>query len=281
VSAGIFVQANNNQLVAAKVAKFALETTGGAKARGLPVTIINVDESPLFEQLRGLSFRCGSGTMRYDRGRVQSFTLARFMPPELMTFEGRAIVIDPDVLALSDIGELLSLELKGNAIAACRRDMGWETSVMLLDCEKLSHWKIESFIARLKDQSLDYLDLLWLREERHVLGLPDIWNSHDKIVPDTKMLHMTRVDTQPWKTGLAVGATLHETPLLGIIPRALARRMLGKPERRFKPHPEITVENAFLAAFKGALASGAVSRTEVSNAVSKQLIRADIWEHVA
>lgn len=281
MGARIFIQASDNQLIAAKVAKFALETTGCARARGVPVTIINVDEIPLFKQLAGLSFRCGGETIRYDSRHVQSFTLSRFMPPALMEYDGRGIVIDPDVLALSDIGELLSLDLKGNAIAACRRDMGWETSVMLLDCAKLSHWTIEGFIARLKDRSLDYLDLLWLREERHVLDLPGSWNSHDKIGPDTKMLHMTHVDTQPWKTGLAVGTTLNEAPVLGIIPRALARRIAGRPVRRFQRHPEANVERAFLVAFKGALASGAVTKAEVSDAVNKQLIRADIWEHVA
>src|SRR4030095_2601669 len=133
-----------------------------------------------FEAFSGVSFRCGPSMVRYDRDYVQSFTLSRFMPPEIMSFSGRALVIDPDVLALGDVGELLTLDLKSNAIAACRRDMGWETSVMLLDCAKLSHWRLGALTASLKDLSIDYLDLMWLRSEPEVLELPGIWNSHDK-----------------------------------------------------------------------------------------------------
>ena len=109
----IFIQANDNQLVAAKVAKFALETRGRAGARGIPVTIMNVDEMPLFEAFSGVAYRCGGQMIRYDRRHVQSFTLSRFLPPEIMSFSGRALVIDPDVLAVSDIDELLSLDFGG------------------------------------------------------------------------------------------------------------------------------------------------------------------------
>jgi len=125
-----------------------METRGCAAIRGVPVTIMNVDEMPVFKAFAGVVYRCGTGTVRYDRDHVQSFTLSRFLPPALMAFAGRALVIDPDVLALSDVGELLSLELAGNAVAACRRDMGWETSVMLIDCAKLTHWKIAPCAAR-------------------------------------------------------------------------------------------------------------------------------------
>ena len=39
---------------------------------------------------------------------LQSFTPLRFMPPQLMGYEGRAIVIDPDVFAVGDVYELLT-----------------------------------------------------------------------------------------------------------------------------------------------------------------------------
>jgi hypothetical protein len=237
---------------------------------------------PVFKAFAGVVYRCGTGTVRYDRDHVQSFTLSRFLPPALMAFAGRALVIDPDVLALSDVGELLSLELAGNAVAACRRDMGWETSVMLIDCAKLSHWKIDELLAGLKNLSLDYLDLMWLRGEPNVLELPGVWNSHDRIGPDVRMLHMTRVDTQPWKSGLPIDSTLRKPPpLLGFIPRALARRLLGRPEPRHKRHPESEVERTFMTLFKEALGAGAVTQAELRDAVAQKLIRPDIWEYVA
>ena len=282
MTARIFIQANDNQLLAAKIAKFAIETRGGAGARNIPVTIMNVDEMPEFKAFAGVSYRCGRGTVRYDPGQVQSFTLTRFLPPAMMGYAGRALVIDPDVLAISDVGELLSLDLEDSAIAACRRDMGWETSVMLLECARLSHWRIESILARLKNQSVDYLDLMWLRDEKRVRQLPNIWNSHDRLGPDVRMLHMTRVDTQPWKTGLLIDSTLPKAaPLLGFIPRAPVRRLLRRPEPRYKRHPDSEVERTFMAVFKGAVSAGSVTESEVADAVARKLIRPDIWEHIA
>lgn len=282
MSVEIFIQANDNQLVAAKVAKFALETRGGAGARGVPVRIMNVDEMKPFEAFSGVDYRCGGQMIRYDRRHVQSFTLSRFMPPEIMAFSGRALVIDPDVLALNDVGDLMSFDFKGNAIAACRREKGWESSVMLLDCAKLPHWRISAILDSLKDGRVDYVDLIWLRNEPNVLDLEESWNSHDKIGPDTRLLHMTRMSTQPWKTGLRVGATRPDAaPFFGVIPRAVIRRWVGKPEPRFARHPDEAVERAFMGLFKDAVRAGAVDRAEITEAIARERIRPDIWEHIA
>jgi hypothetical protein len=282
VGTRVFVQANDNQLVAAKVAKFALETRGRAAHHRVPVMILNVDEMPRFAALAGARYLCGGNVIEHDNDRVQSFTLARFLPPELMGYSGRALVIDPDILALADIGELLSLDLHGNAIAACRRDMGWETSVMLLDCGKLAHWRIDGIIAALTELRLDYLDLMWLRNEANVLALSGAWNSLDHIAPDTKMLHMTRIDTQPWKTGLAIGSTLPAPPpVLGFIPRAFARRLVGKPEPRYKAHPSPDVERTFMTVFKEAVDAGALARSEIEEGIANRHLRPDIWNQIA
>jgi hypothetical protein len=282
VTVEFFIQANNNQLVAAKVAKFALETRGGAAAHGIPVTIMNVDEMPLFAGFSNVPYLCAGGMTRYDRRHVQSFTLSRFLPPEIMSFSGRALVIDPDVLALSDVGELLSFDFVGNAIAACRRDRGWESSVMLLDCSKLLHWRLESILDQLRNSKVDYLDLMWLRNEPNVLELPGSWNSHDAIGSDTRMLHMTRMSTQPWKTGLRVGSTRADVPpFLGVIPRAALRRLVGRPEPRFARHPDADVEHTFMTLFKEAVRAGAIMEAEIADAVAHERIRPDIWEHIA
>ena len=45
------------------------------------------------------------------------------MPPELMGYEGRALVIDPDILAVADVWELLSRDMQGAAIM-CRQRNG-------------------------------------------------------------------------------------------------------------------------------------------------------------
>ena len=71
---------------------------------------------------------------------LQSFTPLRFAPPQLMNYQGRAVVMDPDIFAIGDIWELLNRDMEGAAIM-CRPKSGrkgrkgaFASSVMLLDC---------------------------------------------------------------------------------------------------------------------------------------------------
>ena len=56
---------------------------------------------------------------------AQSFSPLRFMPPEVMGYEGRAVVLDPDIFALGDIWDLLSCDMGGKAILARPRLVSW------------------------------------------------------------------------------------------------------------------------------------------------------------
>ena len=143
---GAFIQANKKQILGAKIAKFALETRGGLQARGIPVTIMEVEKIPAFQAFEGKPYRKGYGPFSLT-GDLQSFTLTRFMPPELMIFDGRALVIDPDIFALSDISALLDIDLNGAGIAACVKKDAHDTSVMILDCTKLTYWKINDMLT--------------------------------------------------------------------------------------------------------------------------------------
>jgi hypothetical protein len=200
------------------------------------------------------------------------------MPPELMHFSGRALVIDPDVFALADIGELLDSDLKENSIAARSCHLGWETSVMLLDCARLAHWRIGEILTALKNQSVDYYDLIFIRAERNVVELPEQWNSLDVIRPETRMLHTTIKNTQPWKTGLPL--SIKPRPLFGFIPRPPVRRLFVKPAT-YQPHPEPDVERAFMELLKDALAAGAVTDAEIDDAIKRKFMRADMRAHIA
>ena len=48
---------------------------------------------------------------RYDD--LQSFTPLRFIPPELMGYQNRAVIIDTDIFAVGDVWELLSRDMAG------------------------------------------------------------------------------------------------------------------------------------------------------------------------
>lgn len=269
---GIFIQANNKQLLGAKIAKFAMETRGKAQERGIPVTIMNVEENPTYMSYAGMTYKRGTETRTHDPNDLQFFTLSRFMPPELMNHEGRALVIDPDIFALADIGELFEMNLQGNAVAACPKKEHWDTSVMVLDCARLPHWNIKNILEGLKNGTEDYRAWMQLKKEK-VTPLSRDWNSLDTLTPHTKMLHTTNRLTQPWKTGLPIDFTLGVVPkLFGIIPRFLVSR-----PTHYQKHPDKNIEHLFLTLTKEAMAAGVFSSEELDREIASHNIRSDLY----
>ena len=124
---------------------------------------------------------------------LQSFTPLRFAPPELMNYEGRAVVMDPDIFAIGDIWELLQRDMAGAALM-CRPKSGskgrkgaFASSVMLLDCAKLRHWQFESNFAEMFEPvKRDYMDWVSLKlEDPATIGLfENYWNDFDQ--PDRR-----------------------------------------------------------------------------------------------
>lgn len=278
---GLYIQANSKQLVGAKIAKFALETKGRAKERGIPVTIINVEEMPLYMQFVGMSYLRNGRVIKNDLRDLQFFTLSRFAPPEMQSYTGRAVVIDPDIFALSDIGPLFEMHLGDAAIAACTKKDAWDSSVMVLECEKLKHWSIKSLLTDLTDKKTDYEEWMTLRNE-HVTELSRDWNSLDALSPATKMLHTTVRITQPWRTGLPIDFTIQPMPkLFGFIPREPIHKLLGKYPTHYRPHPNAQIEASVLTLIRDAIDAGALMRSDVETGIASSNIRPDIFEALA
>src|SRR6185295_8476717 len=196
----VFIQANNKQEIGAKVAEFALKKNS-KNPDNFSVTIINVDNNQAFKNFAGTTYKRWGKIVRNEGSDLQSFVLSRFMPPELMSYQGKAVAIDPDIFTLGDINDLFAIDMQGKAIAACRKKGGWDSSMMLLDCSKLNHWKVENIMSRLSNHEIDFDEVMYLKDENSVLELPRIWNNLDTLTPETKLLHTTNRLTQPWKTG--------------------------------------------------------------------------------
>jgi hypothetical protein len=273
---GAFIQSNTKQILGAKLAKYALEHRGGLTARGIPVTIMEVEKIPAFQAFEGKPYRKGYAPFSLT-GDLQSFTMTRFMPPEFMGFEGRALVIDPDIFALSDISALIDIDLGTAVIAACKKNP-WDTSVMVLDCAKLSHWKISNMLDAIATGTRTYEDIAQLRDEKTgIKEIPRIWNNLDTLTPGTKMLHTTMRLTQPWKTGLPIDFTWNPVPkLFGIIPRFWVTH-----PTHYQPHPDKNIEKFFFDLVREALAAGAVTQKEIEDEVKAGNLRKDFIEKVA
>jgi hypothetical protein len=75
---------------------------------------------------------------------------------------------------------------------------------MLIDCAK-ARWSASEIIAGL-DSAYTYeqlmFDLCILRESEIRYGVPFVWNSLEHFDPETRLIHYTDMDTQPWVSPL-------------------------------------------------------------------------------
>ena len=114
----VFIHTNHKQMVGAIVGQYALKRNS-SHGDAFDVRIIDTKDHDFLRAREGQPYlRDGLHRVwRFDD--LQSFTPLRFLPPELMGYEGRAVVMDPDIFAVSDIWELFTRDMEGAAIV-CR-----------------------------------------------------------------------------------------------------------------------------------------------------------------
>jgi hypothetical protein len=197
----LFIHTNRKQLFGAKLGKYSF-VQGAGTSRAFDVRFIVVEELPEMQQFVGCEYLVSpSETRTYTFDDLQSFTLARFKPPELMGYQGRAIVIDPDIFALpgTDIGELFALDLAGADVACIKRPNGkWETSLMVLECAQLTSWKLADMVADLVSKKRTKQESMTFYRGERVTEIHGRWNSLDSL-PGANVLHTTNRLTQPWR----------------------------------------------------------------------------------
>lgn len=280
----LFIHTNRKQLFGAKLGKYSFEREAGPN-RQFEVQFIIAEEQPELKEFVGKTYLAGEGVRTYGFDNLQSFTLARLKAPELMGYAGRAIVIDPDIFALSgtNLEELFAIDLEGKPIGACRREGGkWESSVMVLECAKLRHWKLSDLLAKLEEKKVTHAELMSLTSESDIKQIPWVWNSMDRITPDSKMLHTTKRLTQPWKTGLRIDFTQKPLPKLwGFIPRKPIHMLLGKYPTHYLPHPDVEVQAFFFRLAKDALRDGVITEADIRAEIQDGNIRKDFLQVLA
>jgi hypothetical protein len=277
----VFIHTNKKQLLGAKLGKYSFEKEGGQN-RNFEVKFLIAEELPEMQDFVGKTYITGTGLRTYSFENLQSFTLTRYKAPEAMNYEGKAIVTDPDIFALpgGNLGELFNFDLQGHHLAAYRRPNGeWETSLMVMDCAKLRHWKLSEMLKKLAAKEITHMDLNALKAGETMLALPEIWNSLDKIFDGAKILHTTKRLTQPWRTGLKIDFTQKAMPkILGIIPREPFYKLMGKYPTHYQPHPNKQVVDFFFNLAKNALKDGAITEAEIKQAILEKDVRPDFFE---
>ena len=158
------------------------------------------------------------------------------------------------------------------------------SSVMLLDCAKLTHWRCQEQFDEMFEFKRDYLEWidLTLEPEGTIGLLEEGWNHFDTLNEKTKLLHNTKRRTQPWKTGLPVDFTVR-SKRFGFLPtRWLAsatNRLLGEiPEGRYKRHPDPRQEQLFFGLLRECVDKRIIGEDLLRDEMAKNHIRHDALE---
>jgi len=271
----IFICSNENQLIGAKVAKNSI--TQRSSYSEDDVQIILESSIPQLNYFFSKPYLRGGRMTMFDKNDMQSFTLLRFHIPELMGYQGRALVIDPDIfLVNSGLEQLENFSFNSAPIFARMglQKNSWGSSVMLLSCESLKHWSLQSFIDGLHHGQIDYDDLINLRLEQSVAPLQTKWNEFDDIKPDTMLLHTTEKLTQPWRVGLKLNSSI--PPLFKFISRAPIYKIFGKDLTMGREHPNLEVTQFFFNELSKCISKNIISIDEIDYGIEKKFLRQDL-----
>jgi len=280
----VFIHTNHRQLVGALVSRHSL-VRNSRHADRFEVRILHTEDYPFIRAREGQPFlRDGTRAIwRYED--LQSFTPLRFLPPERMGYAGRAVVIDPDVFAVGDVFELLSRDMQGKAIVCRPRsgskgfEGGMASSVMLLDCGKLRHWQCERDFGELFAFRRDYMDWICLKlEPRETIGrFENEWNDFDRLSPETKLLHNTKRQTQPWKTGLPADYTPARKRLRPLNPATWLRPLRRRLPPAYTSHPDPQQERLFFGLLRECLETGSISEALLREEMQQNHVRHDAF----
>jgi hypothetical protein len=287
----VFVHTNHKQLAGALVSAYSLRRNS-RHADQFDVRILHHKDFPFFQAREGQKFLRGREHRVWHNEDLQSFTPLRFMPPEVMGYQGRAVVMDPDIFAVGDIFELLSLDMQGKAIMCVARPGHHDrpdylaSSVMLLDCAQLTHWRCEEQFNEMFEFRRDYVVWIYLGlEPRERIGLLDpVWNHFDTLTEDTKLLHNTKRQTQPWKTGLPRDYTVRQKTGWRAQINGAATQVKGWLLGRhatagyYTRHPDPRQEAFFFGLLRECLDQGLVTEDFLKDEMQRNHLRHDTLE---
>jgi len=291
----VVIHTNDQQMAAALVSAHSLKSRSKSPER-FDIRLLRFEETPHLNQRDNVKFKWweGDGESVWRRRDLMAFAPLRRMVPAMMGFEGRALVIDPDIFAVGDVYELLSRDMDGKAILCRQRDevrggkRPYSSAVMLLDCARLKHWHWESDIDEIFTGRLPlgaWIGLLDESPERIGL-LEDEWNHLDTLNEKTKLLHTTGTRTQPWKTGLPLDYHEHapnSAPWIESLKRAARRVRAGGKDRtlRYLPHPDPAQEQYFFGLLKECLEQGSITAEFLKKEIRRNHIRHDVFDVIA
>jgi hypothetical protein len=193
----VFIGYDPSQHVSFEVLKYSIE-----KHASEPVDVRAIDATKIPEFSRA-----------QDPLQSTPFTYTRFLVPWLCDYQGTALFMDSDMLALGDVSELFHLDMEGLALRVRQHEynptattkMGGKvqttyprknwSSLMLMNNPLLHAWTMEA----VSTQSGAWLHRFEPIPDEQVGDLSEEWNVLDHMTGPTKLLHYT--SGGPWLPG--------------------------------------------------------------------------------
>lgn len=281
----VFIHTNAAQLLGAKVSAYSFQRAS-QHADKFDVQIIELEKYPHLTKRDGQTFLRDGQEVVWQYAELQSFATLRFLPPQLMNYEGRSIVVDPDIFAIGDVYDLLSRDMQGKAVLCreAKNKRGYATSCMLMDNSKLKHWQWEKQIDEMFDHKRNYQAWICLElEPQDSLGpFENKWNDFDNLDEETQLLHNTRRMTQPWKTGLEFH-DLHRVTAGESKPKQSLRKKIKsffkKPGPKVhREHPDSKQQDLFFGLLRECLEKDLVSQEFLQAEIDRKYLRPDALE---
>ncbi len=190
----VFIGTESNQYVTQRVLQFSIDLKSSSKVETIPVR------------------------QKLQRVGGTNFGFVRFQVPSLSDFSGQAVYIDADQVVLDDIHKLFDLLPSQFPVGLVTNPegtfngkpipVGNQTSVMVLDCSKLSSWKVPDLFLNVVPNRehlqpgqihyRDFMALKWFDPER-IFSIPPAWNHFNIVKDETKIVHFSHVRSQPWR----------------------------------------------------------------------------------
>jgi lipopolysaccharide biosynthesis glycosyltransferase len=266
----IFIQSNKFQYTAAKVAKFSFERFG------YTIEIVNFEEHEILTKRIGEKY-LRKGKIKIFKNDLQSFTLLRFLIPQLAKPNDKIAIIDPDVFALQPLNKLQEITNVENKIF-CTFYNGIPRSEVMIGKAKNFYLNFNQLIYDLFELKIDYDDIMSLRvyKESELVEIPQAYNQHDQINNGTFILHTTNRISQPWKLGLKIDFDRHLSSKTKII--NYLKKYLFFPYNKsfvsnyYIKHESKEVYNLILELFKEAVNKNYINKSELEKSVQEGFV---------
>lgn len=121
------------------------------------------------------------------------FTLHRYMIPKMCNFQNYAIYLDVDMLVLGDIKDLWNYKTPGKWCVTPRSKKQINDDVSVIDCRSFPDIPIGNALR--KHDKTSIRNMIGARYQQ---SIPKEWNAIDVLSDNTKLLHYSRLGTQPW-----------------------------------------------------------------------------------